>query len=110
MQSTVPVSRRPPPATAPGCRRSCPPSVRWLLVALTNCPDWVRLNDGPPCTAWAGAVDGSGWPPTGAGTGPRHALGVLATYPPAITGWAFSVRPWATTTITTTAATTARIA
>lgn len=66
------------PGSAFSFSRSFPPSVPWLFVKLTNCPDWSTLNDGPVAVACAGAVAGRGVPPTGLGTGPMQGLGVLA--------------------------------
>ena len=90
--------------------RSFPPSVPWLFVKLTNCPDWRTLNDGPGAAACAGAVAGSGVPPTGLGVGPIHGAAELATYPPAIAGWAFSEPPLEITKATTATAITPMIA
>ena len=73
-QSTVPVRRCEFAGSVLALRRSCPPSVFWLLVKLTNCPDWSTLNDGPAAGTCVGAVGGSGMPPAGLGTGPTHGL------------------------------------
>ena len=107
---TLPVRRCALPGSVCSLSRSFPPSVPWLFVKLTNCPDWSTLNDGPVAAACAGAVAGSGVPPTGLGTGPMQGLAVLAVYPPAIAGWAFSEPPLSTTKITTATPITARIA
>ena len=77
-QPTFPVRRCALPGSAFSFSRSFPPSVPWLFVKLTNCPDWSTLNDGPVAAACAGAVAGRGVPPTGLGTGPMQGLGVLA--------------------------------
>ena len=78
-QLTVPVRRCEFPGSVLASRRSCPPSVFWLLVKLTNCPDWRMLNDGPVAVTCVGAVGGSGMPPAGLGTGPMHGLAAVAT-------------------------------
>ena len=59
-QSTVPVRRWRFPGSALALSRSWPPSVFWLLVKFTNCPDWSTLNDGPVAGTCVGAVDGRG--------------------------------------------------
>ena len=78
-QLTFPVIWCALPGRVLSLRRSFPPSVPWLFVKLTNCPDWSTLNDGPAAAACAGAVAGSGIPPAGLGTGPMHGAAELAT-------------------------------
>ena len=73
-QFTEPVRRWLLPGSVCSLSLSWPPSVFWLLVKLTNCPDWRTLNDGPAAATCVGAVAGSGIPPAGLGTGPMHGL------------------------------------
>src|SRR4051794_17630711 len=62
----------------PSSRRSLPPSVPWMLLRLTNCPDCLTSNDGPPGAGCVGAVLGYCTGVGGAGL-PRHALGAVAS-------------------------------
>ena len=59
-QSTLPVRRCAFPGSALSLSRSWPPSVFWLLVKLTNCPDCSTLNDGPVAETCVGARGASG--------------------------------------------------
>ena len=73
-QLTSPVRRWPPFGSVLSFRRSWPPSVFWLFVKFTNCPDCRTLKEGPEAGTCVGAVGGNGMPPAGLGTGPMHGL------------------------------------
>ena len=70
--STFPVSLWPPLTSVFSLSRSLPPSVPWLFVKFTNCPDCSTLKVGPGAGTCVGAVGGSGAPPTGLGAGPMQ--------------------------------------
>src|SRR3954470_6710316 len=79
-QSTSPVS------FPPSCRRSRPPSVRWLFERFTNWPDCLTSNDGPFTDGCTGAVEGRGGAAVFGGGAPRQVTGAVASEPPAVGG------------------------
>src|SRR3954464_7312737 len=77
--AVLPVTQLTSPESFVPSRRSLAPSVFWVFVKLTNSPDCLTSNEGPPAAGWVGAVIGSGAPVGLGGRAPRHATGPVAS-------------------------------